>query len=322
MTRYESKKKMLDWQRTQRLGRRRVDKASKDPVARSKLLEEARLPVSSLGSPSLHSSNRDTGTNENITPVRLPSFLLSSPDSVSQALTSKPGYSFFKFPPEIRDMIYQYAVQYPTCLDLFASYYSQKEKRSRFACSGIKVELHTPAVLLLCKQITREALAILRSQTFVIDRIPPFIHGSSLPLPITDFISIPTLQNIRFFEFKVAVGEGNYGSAHVWRRVLENVLDAWAPKNSVVRLGVMIKLCNLAAEGLWWWELQEYEMLVDKINNFEFRHAAKPGTVQYEHWILDVYYAYRTGYRSGSLGIPFQTIPGPTDQIAKKLQIL
>lgn len=56
-----------------------------------------------------------------------------------------------------------------------------------------------------------------------------------------------------------------------------------------------------------------------QINNFEFRHAAKPGTVQYEHWIMDCFYAYRTGFRSKFLPkYPSEFVLG-TIQVAKKL---
>lgn len=265
MARLESKKKMLDWQRTQRLGRRRIAKAAKDPAARSILRQEALLPISSLGPPTLNSSRTDANAGENTVPVPLPPFLSGSADPDSPAVTGQNDNSFFAFPPEVRNTIYQYAVEYPTCRALFDTYYRQKEKRARRNTRGIKTKLHTPTILLLCKPITLEALTILRSQPFVIDNIPPWVYGHRLPLPITDFISARTLQNIAFFEFKLTLGEGSCGSGDVWCRVLKPVFDAWAQRNSVGHLRVMFKLSNLGLESVWYYELRDYERLVDNV---------------------------------------------------------
>lgn len=268
MARVDSKRKMLDWLRTQRRGRRRIATASKDPVARSALFHEAFLPASALGAPSLSASRKGASENtnkESADLIPVPSFLLSNSGANKLEGTSKSGYSFFTFPSEVRNAIYQYAVEYPSCRELFDSYYQQKEKSKRSSGGRIRVDLHTPTVLLLCKQITREALTILRSQPFVIDNIPPWICGHRRPLPITDFISVPTLQNIRFFEFKVTLGEGTFGSGQIWRRVLRYVFKAWSEANSVAHLRVMFKLSNLEAMSLWDSELEDYEKLVDKV---------------------------------------------------------
>lgn len=340
MARSESKKKMLEWQRIKRLGRRRIAKAAKDSATRSLLFYEALLPTSALGAPSLNYSDTDTDKIKEKALIPVPSFLSSSSSSSSSEHqeSNENDHSFLTFPPEVRNLIYQYAVEYPTCRELFDSYYKQKEGGTTRTGHYMRIKLHTPTVLLLCKQVTREALTILRSQPFVIDKIPPWIPGCRQPLPITEFISAPTLRNILYFEFKVTFGDGTGGSGYIWRRVLRYVLDAWSQGNSVTHLRVMFKLANIEVEPMWYWELKDYEELVDnvssfapyeityaeantvwyQINNFEFRHAAKPGTVQYEHWIIDCFYAYRTGFRSKSLAK--NTLPNPCGRPFKLLR--
>ncbi|KAK7754102.1 hypothetical protein SLS62_003948 [Diatrype stigma] len=265
MPRFESKTKMLEWKRIQRLGRRRIAKAARDSAARSVLWHEALLPLSALGAPSLSLSGTNAITSREDAPIPIPSFLSGSPTSGGQEAASEHSYSFLDFPPEVRNAIYQYAVEYPTCRALFDSYYKQKDRGVRRIFHGARVKLHTPTVLLLNKQVTREALTVLRTQPFVIDKIPPWIPGHRLPLPITDFITPQTLQNIGSFEFKVTFGEGSGGSGYIWRYILKPVLDAWSQRNSVTRLRVMFKLANIDVEPMWYWELKDYEKLVDNV---------------------------------------------------------
>lgn len=268
MARFESKKKMLEWQRIQRLGRRRIAKAARDSTARSILFREALLPTSALGAPFLNLPDTDGTASQENTLVSVPSFLSGNSSSSQHEVPSEHDFSFLTFPPEVRNLIYQYAVKYPTCRDLFDSYYKQKERVKRPTTRYMGIKLHTPTILLLCKQITREALTILRSQPFVIDKIPPWIPGYRLPLPITEFISVPTLQNILYFEFKVTFGDGTGGSGYIWHHVLRYVLDAWSQGNSVTHLRVMFKLANIEVEPMWYWELKDYEKLVDKVSSF------------------------------------------------------
>lgn len=261
---------MLEWQRIKRLGRRRIAKAAKDSATRSLLFYEALLPTSALGAPSLNYSDTGTDKIKEKALIPVPSFLSSNSSSSSSEHqeSNENGHSFLTFPPEVRNLIYQYAVEYPTCRELFDSYYKQKEGRTRHTDRYMSIKLHTPTILLLCKQVTREALTILRSQPFVIDKIPPWIPGCRQPLPITEFISAPTLRNILYFEFKVTFGDGTGGSGYIWRRVLRYVLDAWSQGNSVTHLRVMFKLANIEVEPMWYWELKDYEELVDNVSSF------------------------------------------------------
>ena len=263
MTRMASLKSYQDlaeWRRTQRLGRKRIAKANSDPVAWVAFLEETLRPLS----PPIASAPRatdDSSTDPPKNPCLSPAFLFptdADPERERPA-RQRPGYSFLDFPPEIRHMIYHYAVDYPSCRSLFSAYYLQRR-------DGFEIRHHTPTVLLLCKEVTREALTVLRTRPFVIDRIPPWLYGHRQPLPITWFISRETLQNIRLFEFKVTLGEGSCGSTNIWHRVLRYVFELWAERNSVARLRVMFKLCNLDFDDMWrCWELEEYEKLVDRV---------------------------------------------------------
>jgi hypothetical protein len=293
---------MLDWQTIQRRGRRKVLRASRDPDAQARLAAEALMPAKQAW----HRRTRPATQKRIETPAEaVPLVHLKPPANIPRleapqtARCSGSRYSFLaSLPRELRDMIYLYAVDYPCCRTLFDTYYRQdcnpRQGRQK------RVDLYTPAVLLLCRQITQEALESLRLRPFVIDRLPPWVFGHDRPLPITDFISIPTLQSVAFVEFKVTFGEGKYGSGHVWLDVLKDILAAWSERNSLVELRVMFKLAHLDNPNLWYQELDAYESLVEQINYLEFRHASRPGTVRYEHWVLDFVYAYRTGYRSRS----------------------
>ncbi|KAI1755604.1 hypothetical protein F4782DRAFT_411707 [Xylaria castorea] len=286
----------VDWTTMQRRGRERIHKASKDPVARAKLIADIPPPKTPMLRPQLH---------ENWTVLSsLPSYCAPTTTSNCLPLNKESGYSFLgSLPAETRNAIYQYAVNYPTCRELFDAYYDQADKfRVRningVSC-GFSISLHTPTILLLCKQITREALAVLRLRPFIIDRIPPWIMGNAKPLPLTCLISKSTLQNVRFVEIKLSLGDcENYSSGRVWFQVLEDVLRAWSGKNSLLRLKVMVKVSNIDVDGLWDFELRNYAEIMQMIDYFTFKHGSRPDLVQYEHWVLDCDYAYRCGFRN------------------------
>ncbi|KAI0489877.1 hypothetical protein F4859DRAFT_501537 [Xylaria cf. heliscus] len=286
----------IDWTTMQRRGRERIHKASKDPTARAKLLADIPPSKPVMLQPQPHEFRPALSS--------LPSYCSQTTTSSYSPLNKDLSYSFLSsFPAETRNAIYQYAVHYPTCRELFDAYYDQIDKFK--ACDihgisyGFSISLHTPTILLLCKQITREALTILRLRPFVIDRIPPWIMGNTHPLPLTYLISKITLQNIRFVEIKLSLGDcENYSSGRVWSYVLDDVLRAWSTKNSLLRLKVMIKVNNIDIDGLWDFELGNYAKIMKMIDYFTFKHGSRPDLVQYEHWVLDCGYAYRCGFRN------------------------
>ncbi|KAI1098833.1 hypothetical protein F4804DRAFT_112251 [Jackrogersella minutella] len=294
----ESRKKLADWRVMQHRGRNKVLKASKDPVARTRFLAE--LP--SQNPVVLHISEADRTSAL----ASLPAFLYDSPAikparprnfrhrQQRRRRKPQPQNTFLStFPPEIRNMIYKYAIGYPTCRSLYDYYYDQQDKDSS------EISLRTPTILLLCKQITREALCHLHLQPFIIDRIPPWVMGNPTPLPLVNFISKRTLQNLRFVQIKIPLGENiDFRSGKVWLGLLNDVLDVWSERNSLVRLQIMFKLSNITRPNIWFYELEDYEKIIEKLSYFEFKHGLKPGLIRWEHWVIDFGYAYRVGFRN------------------------
>ncbi|KAI1273159.1 hypothetical protein F5Y07DRAFT_272176 [Xylaria sp. FL0933] len=292
----EAYQNYIGWATMQRRGRQRIDKASRDPIARAKLLADIPPPRPMLLRP---------GHDEIRTALScLPAYCNPSISLTCSLTSNSHGFSFLgSFPAEVRNAIYQYAIDYPTCRELFDAYYEQvdslRARNSSAKSCSYSIVLSTPTILLLCKQITRESLSVLRLRPFVIDRIPPWIMGNARPLPLTYLISRTTLQNVRFVEIKLSLGDGErYFSGRVWFQILDNVLRAWSGKNSLIRLKVMIKVSNIGMDRLWDYELRNYAEIVKMIDYFAFKHGAKPDLVQYEHWVIDCNYAYKCGFRN------------------------
>ncbi|KAI1386502.1 uncharacterized protein F4822DRAFT_431375 [Hypoxylon trugodes] len=317
----DSRKKLADWRTMYQRGRSKIMKASRDPSARAKLLAEIsslklailRMPepdrTSALLSCPAYLQGGNTGSGPTSDPG--PSQIQKIQMAQVSIIPPRSRYSFLTtLPPEIRNMIYGYAIGYPSSRKLYDYYYEEKEKarakielRPRSANTKVlrhpNVSLRTPTVLLLCKQITREALSFLHLQTLVIDRIPPWVMGHEAPLSLLDFISKRTMQNVRFAQIKIPLGENDvYRSGKVWQRMLDDVLNAWSERNSLVRLQIMFKISNVTKPNLWLHELDDYEEIVKKFSYFEFKHGLKPGLIRWEHWVLDFEYAYRVGFRN------------------------
>ncbi|TGJ83062.1 hypothetical protein E0Z10_g5721 [Xylaria hypoxylon] len=262
----EAYRNYADWITMQRRGQRRVDKASKDPAARAKLLADIPPPRPVLLRPQHDEILLALSS--------FPAYCTATTTLTCSRPNKAHGFSFLgSFPAEVRNAIYQYAVDYPTCRELFDAYYEQvdilRARTKNGTSRSFTVDLYTPTILLLCKQITRESLSVLRLRPFVIDRIPPWIMGNPKPLPLTYLISKSTLQNIRFIEIKLSLGDGErYFSGRVWFQVLEDVLRAWSGNNSLVRLKVMIKVSNIDIDRLWDYELRNYAEIVKMVNLF------------------------------------------------------
>lgn len=166
-------------------------------------------------------------------------------------------------------MIYDRAVHYPDCIELYAVYYhrispskptsSSNQQRPQDLCHH-QPTLRTPTILLLCRRITAECLPVLRSRPLVIDRIPPFrlrdgAHRARGGLMrVADFVGRATLQRLRCVEVRVGLGEGPLGSGWVWRRVLDEVLGILTERNALARLRLLVRLCDQddnAARPVW-----------------------------------------------------------------------
>lgn len=266
-------KRFTDWGDTLRRGQSKIEKWRKEP---SRRVDPA------MHAPEPHHCRNVIPYNAANTAVHpgLPAFLSDIAGPTSRHIGEGSGgrrYSFLNLPPEIRNMIYNRCVDYPSCRDLFNSYYAQDEKRRKHNGSEMNrhqmlepsmkfepdIPLYTPTVLLLCKQITREALSILRTRVFVIDRIPPWVMGHPSPLPLTSFISVRTLQSVRFLEIRISLGEGS-GSGRIWFRALAEFLQT-VENHSLVKLKVMFKINNIHKLPVWLVEIYRYERIVKQV---------------------------------------------------------
>ncbi|KAK8079964.1 hypothetical protein PG997_007782 [Apiospora hydei] len=304
--RAETRIEYQHWRTISDRGQRAVLEWTKDPdpdtlerkLAEHMALSEPQVP------PHLRPRNMAAEDALGSAATILPAFLQDTAPSASPACQEKKrnnnNNSFMKLPLEIRNMIYQYCVFYPPVKELYHAYYSQQRPRGNGKrTSG--VQRSTPTIYLLCKQITREALYILRRRVFVIDRIPPWLMGHPNPLAICNFIHRDTLQNVRYLELRVAFGEGDYGSGDVWLSLVIDILSALAPRNSIIELKVFIKIHRVDIRHVWTRELVYYELLLQQLKDWEHKHGNRPCTVQFEHWVIDDPYAYRTGFRKTTI---------------------
>ncbi|KAJ3559392.1 hypothetical protein NPX13_g9537 [Xylaria arbuscula] len=251
------------WKTMQRRGRQRIEKAFKDPIARAKLLAEIPSPRPVLLQPQHNEYQQAVGC--------LPPYCAPATTKFYPSTEAIHRFSFLgSFPAEIRNIIYQYAIDYPTCRQLSDAYYKQVEsfeaRNGDSPTGSFAISHFTPTVLLLCKQVTRESLSLLRLRPFVIDRIPPWVMGHPRPLPLTYLISKHTLQNLRFVEIKLSFGDTErYSSGRVWFWVLEDILRAWSGKNSLIRLRIMVKVNNIDVDAVWDIELRNYKELMKMV---------------------------------------------------------
>lgn len=274
MVRHETRIEYNHWCEILRRGQDKVLRRARDPNGLARLLAESQ-PERAIPH-HLRPSNMAAEKVVGSTAGRLPACL----SAISLNPTrQRPGISFLDFPLEIRTIVYQACVDYPTCRSMFDAYYTHKgePKTSSKRPAAIKaaIHLHTPTIFLLCKLISREALDVLRTRPLVIDKIPPWVFGHNLPLPLNYFISTRTLQKVRYIDLRVALGEGSHGSGHVWIEILADLLRALAPHNSVIQLRVMTKLSHVDHLVVWNRELQLYETMVQMVSCQSLAHPCQ-----------------------------------------------
>jgi hypothetical protein len=267
-------KQYRSWQKTLRRGREMVAICFKnregrvDPLVEYVALQPHNAPVEAA--------------------AQLPDFLLRIPPAHSGGYTASRNHryalrsatrtrrSFLGFPAEVRNMIYQLSVHYPSCSELFDSFYVQKEKQDRdkkgkgkqsldsiARARDATIRLHTPTILILCKQITREVLPILHERVFVIDRVPPWVMGHEFPLLFTDFISNRTLQSIRHIDLRITLGEGHLGCGKVWLKLVGDLLRS-LKDHSLVQFNVTFRMKRVDAYDVWYWDLLAYQDIMIK----------------------------------------------------------
>ncbi|KAK9776618.1 hypothetical protein AB5N19_11163 [Seiridium cardinale] len=298
----QSSLQMIGWIETLRRGERKISRWQEDPSQRVDPVLE------SLESSQRHNSTVDDDSaldTDSLT--NLPGFLAESAIATKPSLTDESKriqHSFLGLPPEVRNIVYHYCVDYPNCRDLFNSYYLQIEKRKSNQAdtkgkqpisppenSKAQIQLHTPTVLLLCKQVTREAWSILRTRVFVIDRYAPWIMGHASPLPMTSFISANTLRSIRYI--KILITLGALSDAYiVWPMFMDDLLKTMA-KHWLIKLRVVFQIKCVRDIEVWGEGMIAYESICDRLQQWEHSTAKRGGLLQFEHWILEGDYAYR-----------------------------
>ncbi|KAL2275724.1 hypothetical protein FJTKL_01668 [Diaporthe vaccinii] len=182
-------------------------------------------------------------------------------DGSSETAGETRRFSFFDFPPEIRNMIYHCSLHRPDCAGLYRGYYRQAAALPR-AQRWHRAHLRTPTILLLCRRITDESMPVLRAQWFVIDRLPPCMpptpDGKGGFLRMSNFIGRETLQRLDYIDLRVGLGEGPLGSGWIWNRVLDELLGILSERNALVHFRLLIRRCNQEdSPPVWTTEMAE-----------------------------------------------------------------
>ncbi|KAK0617830.1 hypothetical protein B0T17DRAFT_311717 [Bombardia bombarda] len=206
-----------------------------------------------------------------------------------------PRWSFLHFPGELRNMIYEYSLHYPTSLELYSAYnhriveyYAQKSSDLTLQFPQYSGILKTPTILLLCRAITAECLSMLRAQQFVIDRFPPWVPGQIRPLRISQFIGRQTLQSLRDIEIRIPLGHGSYGSGWVWDDILKELLAIWRQRNAFKCLRVLTVIHNRAHIPIWTSHEHEHlESIENALDEFKFANpnSLRPDVIKQEYWV-------------------------------------
>ncbi|KAK8128225.1 hypothetical protein PG984_009333 [Apiospora sp. TS-2023a] len=263
----ETRAQYAHWCKISERGQKAVSKLIKDPDSNALGTALAEMANSEPQKPPhLRPRNQRAEGAFGAAATLLPNFLRNPAPSASSAPQESGNSIFMKLPLEVRNMIYDHCVFYPSARELYRVYYTQRISQ---------VQRSTPIIYLLSKQITREALLVLRSRVLVIDRVP---RGRSV--------------------LRVAFGEGDSGNGDVWLQVVKDLLSALASRNSIIELKVLVKIHGLQVPYMWSAELKRYEQMVQQFDAWEHKHGRRPCTVQYERWVIDAPYAYRTGHRN------------------------
>lgn len=192
----------------------------------------------------------------------------------------KDPFTFFSFPGELRNLIYNYSLHYPDSRQLYAPYYRRPSANKAIFKSKWEPHLRAPTILLLNKRITNECLPILKSTKLVIDRLPPPItsdihnryleDGFGCPQPslfmrLSDFISPRTLQNIPEIDINVGLCEGPLGSGWAWKPVVYELLKILSQRNTCSKLRLVIRLCNIHDQIHIWRSDRGYQDCILKV---------------------------------------------------------
>ncbi|KAK8028726.1 hypothetical protein PG991_005782 [Apiospora marii] len=246
-----------DWCKILERGQRAISRLVRDPDPDALERELVRMANSEPQKPPhLRPRNMQAESAFGAAATLLPDFLQQPAPSASSAPRGSGKSLFMKLPFEVRNMIYDHCVFYPSSKELYHVYYSRRNSQT---------QRFTPTIYLLSKEITREALLALRSRVLVIDRVPPWPMGRSSPLEICNFISRDTLLKVRYLELRVAFGEGDSGNGDVWLKVVRDLLRALSSRNSIIHFKVLVKVHGLQVPYVWSAELRHYEQMKQQI---------------------------------------------------------
>jgi hypothetical protein len=155
------------------------------------------------------------------------------------AATNSPSPTLLTLPTELRLQILSSCISFPNLISAFALI---RERDKDFAAQHSdmgpvvtmpkpSIPTHTPAILLVCKQLTTEALDVLFRTTFVIEPTFPRSYTGKEYF-ITEFVCLDVLQRIRYAELKLR--SLNYF-------LLLDLTDLWRDDNNLQVLSLRIQ---------------------------------------------------------------------------------
>lgn len=117
---------------------------------------------------------------------------------------------------------------------------------------------------------------MLQSKTFVVDRLPPWQMGALQPMMVSRFVGHGTLQNLRFVDVRLELGQGRLGSLWAWSSVVIELVDILLKKNAFERLRVMIKIYYPGDPNLWTDEAKHYQVIIEKVILYYEYYTSNP----------------------------------------------
>jgi hypothetical protein len=174
---------------------------------------------------------------------------------------SKPP--FLTLPSELRNEIYDYALAWPDLSKPFAKIRSEESSDNRGISNTPPLclipipfveDMTTPPTLLVNRQVTSEALAVLRKKPLVLTQTPPYLPQLAKPMDITEFISETTLQGLTrvVLDMDLSYSAGRPDQARAWLKTVETLLDVWCVRNSLERLEIRGHYVPPRRDIGWW----------------------------------------------------------------------
>lgn len=184
---------------------------------------------------------------------------------------------FFDLPRELRDQIYTLTgLSYPDMDALIAKghirikgHYDiamrQPSHGPKSALPRFNYDpLQTPAILLINRQITSEALESLHNQTWMLSTpVVSEYHIQGRGPDILNFVSEGTLQTVRNVALYIDFELGHGFAAQAWYLTIEMLLDTWYQANRLEIIHVVVE--NVPAAGVDTDALPEWKTAGDVI---------------------------------------------------------